>query len=78
VDVVSGIIFADGVALYPRPNINPEVPLVLYGSGYPGGKISMRPHSQRRLFDNRAISVVMCCEASELGKRISRFSGSFI
>ncbi len=38
VDVVSGIVFADGIALYPRPNVVPGVPLVLYGSQYPGGK----------------------------------------
>jgi hypothetical protein len=28
-----------GTALYPRPNLNPGVPLELYGSQYPGGKI---------------------------------------
>ena len=39
VDVVGGIVFASGVALYPRPNVNPGVPLVLYGSQYPGGKL---------------------------------------
>lgn len=39
VDVVSGIFFADGVALDPRPNVISGVPLVLHGSQYPGGKI---------------------------------------
>jgi hypothetical protein len=39
VDVVGAIYFAAGTALYPRPNINPGVPLVFYGSQYPGGKI---------------------------------------
>jgi len=38
VDVVSGIVFANGIALYPRPNVNTAVPLVLYGFQYPGGK----------------------------------------
>jgi hypothetical protein len=38
VDVVGGIVFADGIALYPRPNVNPGVPLELFGSQYPGGK----------------------------------------
>ena len=38
VDVVGGIEFADGIALYPRPDVVPGVPLVLYGSQYPGGK----------------------------------------
>jgi hypothetical protein len=38
VNVVGGLVFADGIALYPRPNVVPGVPLVLYGSQYPGGK----------------------------------------
>ena len=38
VDVLSGIVFADGIALYPRPDVVPGVPLVLYGALYPGGK----------------------------------------
>jgi hypothetical protein len=38
VDVLSGIVFADGIALYPRPDVVPGLPLVLYGSQYPGGK----------------------------------------
>jgi Carboxypeptidase regulatory-like domain len=38
VNVVSGLVFADGIALYPRPDVVPGVPLVLYGSQYPGGK----------------------------------------
>ena len=37
VDVVSGLVFADGIDLYPRPDVVPGVPLVLYGSQYPGG-----------------------------------------
>src|ERR1700733_4348709 len=38
VDLVAGLVFADGIALYPRPDVGPGVPLVLYGSQYPGGK----------------------------------------
>jgi hypothetical protein len=38
VDVVGGIVLTDGIALYPRPNVVPGVPFVLYGSQYPGGK----------------------------------------
>ena len=38
VDVVGAIKFADGIALYPRPDLAPGVTLVLYGSQYPGGK----------------------------------------
>jgi hypothetical protein len=39
VDVVSALVFTNGIFLYPRPNVNSGVPLELYGSGYPGGKI---------------------------------------
>ena len=39
VDVIGGLVFEDGIALYPRPNVVPGVPLELYGSQYPGGKI---------------------------------------
>jgi hypothetical protein len=39
VDVVAGQVFADGIALYPRPDVVSGVPLVLVGSQYPGGKI---------------------------------------
>jgi hypothetical protein len=38
VDVVGAITFAAGENLYPRPNVVPGMPLVLYGSQYPGGK----------------------------------------
>jgi hypothetical protein len=38
VDVVSGLTFADGIALYPRPDVVPGVPLVFYSSQYPGSK----------------------------------------
>jgi len=38
VDVVSGLVFADGIDLYPRPDVVPGVPLMLYQSQYPGGK----------------------------------------
>jgi len=39
VNVIAGQVFADGIALYPRPDVVSRVPLVLYGSQYPGGKI---------------------------------------
>jgi hypothetical protein len=38
VDVIGAIEYANGIALYPRPDVVPGVPLVLYGSQYPGGK----------------------------------------
>jgi len=39
VNVVGQIYFAYGTALYPRPNLVPGVPLELFGSQYPGGRI---------------------------------------
>ena len=42
VNVVSGTFFVNGVALAPRPNLNAGVPLELFGSQYPGGKIFNR------------------------------------
>ena len=42
VNVVGGIFFDYGTALYPRPNVVPGVPLELYGGQYPGGKIINR------------------------------------
>jgi hypothetical protein len=42
VNVVGGIFFDYGTALYPRPNVVPGVPLELHGSQYPGGKIINR------------------------------------
>ena len=39
VDVVAAQFDANGTALLPRPNLIRGVPLVLYGPGYPGGKI---------------------------------------
>ena len=43
VDVVGAIFRGPGVAVYPRPNVNPGVPLELFGAGYPGGKIVNQP-----------------------------------
>ena len=39
VNVIGSIVFAAGTALYPRPNVNPGIPVELYSSQYPGGKI---------------------------------------
>ena len=42
VDVVSGVVFAGGVALNPRPNLVPGMPLEFLGPQYPGGEIFNR------------------------------------
>jgi hypothetical protein len=39
VNVIGGLVFQDGIALYPRPTVIPGMPLELFGSQYPGGKI---------------------------------------
>ena len=39
VNVIGGYTFADGTAIRYRPNVVPGIPLVIYGSQYPGGKI---------------------------------------
>jgi hypothetical protein len=38
VNILAGLYVANGIALYPRPNVVPGVPLVLYGSQYSGSK----------------------------------------
>jgi hypothetical protein len=39
VDVIGAEFIANGTALTPRPNVNPGLPLEVFGSAYPGGKI---------------------------------------
>jgi hypothetical protein len=39
VDIIGATFFAGGIELSPRPNVVPGVPLVLFGSQFPGGKI---------------------------------------
>src|SRR6266850_1510716 len=39
VNILAGLYVAGGTVLYPRPNLVPGVPLELFGSQYPGGKI---------------------------------------
>lgn len=38
-NVAAGLFFAEGVALNPRPDVTPGIPLYLYSSAYPGRKI---------------------------------------
>jgi hypothetical protein len=77
VDVLSGIVFTDGIALYPRPDVVPGVPLVLYGSQYPGGKAFNPAAFTPPPTKQQGISDAMCCGASEPGKPMSRSSGNF-
>jgi hypothetical protein len=75
-DIVGAEAVAAGAILYPRPDLLPDAPLVLYGSGYPGRKILMRPLCHPRLRGNREIWDAMCCEVSAHFKAMSGCSAS--
>jgi hypothetical protein len=66
VDVVSGVAFAAGVALNPRPNVNPGVPLELFGSQYPGGKI----------FNKTAFTTPPAGQQGDFGRNVLRGFGA--
>ena len=77
VDVFSGLIVAEGIDLYPRPDVVPGVPLVLYGSEYPGGKAFNPAAFTVALRGNKAISGAMCSAVSKRRKRILGCSANF-
>jgi hypothetical protein len=62
VDVVGGIYFAAGTALYPRPNVVSGSPLELYGAEYPGGKI----------FNNAAFATPPAGQQGNFGRNVLR------
>jgi hypothetical protein len=62
VDVVGTTFNSVGVSLMPRPNVNPEVPLELTGSGYPGGKI----------FNKQAFSQAPTGQQGNFGRNVLR------
>jgi len=55
-----------GTALYPRPNVNPGVPLVLYGLQYPGGKI----------FNSAAFTSPPAGQQGDFGRNVLRGFGA--
>jgi hypothetical protein len=67
VDVLSGIVFADGIALYPRPDVVPGVPLVLYGAQYPGGKA----------FNSAAFTAPPTGQQGDFGRNVLRCFGAW-
>src|SRR5580658_8636098 len=67
VDVVSGLVFADGIDLYPRPDVVLGAPLVLYGSGYPGGKA----------FNPAAFTAPPNGQQGDLGRNVLRGFGAW-
>lgn len=66
-DVTSGMVFTAGEALYPRPNLNNGVPLVLYGSHYPGGKI----------FNMAAFTAPAAGQQGDFGRNVLRGFGAW-
>jgi hypothetical protein len=62
VNIVGTLYNAAGIALYPRPNVVAGVPLELYGSGYPGGKI----------FNKAAFAAAPAGQQGNLGRNVLR------
>jgi hypothetical protein len=67
VDVISGLVFTSAIALYPRPNLNSGVPLMLNGSGYPGGKV----------FNKAAFTAPPTGQQGDLGRNVLRGFGAW-
>jgi hypothetical protein len=67
VDVVSGLVIADGIDLYPRPDVVPGAPLVLYGSQYPGGKA----------FNSAAFTAPPTGQQGDFGRNVLRGFGAW-
>jgi Carboxypeptidase regulatory-like domain/TonB dependent receptor len=66
VNVVGAPFFAAGTELKPRPNVNPGVPLVLYGSQFPGGKI----------FNKAAFTAAPAGQQGDFGRNVLRGFGA--
>jgi hypothetical protein len=64
---ITGTIFVGaGTAIYPRPDVVPGVPLELYGSQYPGGKI----------FNSAAFTAPPSGEQGDFGRNVLRGFGA--
>jgi hypothetical protein len=66
VDVTGGYTYAVGTTLRYRPNVNPGVPLELYGSQYPGGKI----------FNKAAFTAAPAGQQGDFGRNVLRAFGA--
>ncbi len=66
VDVTGGYTYAVGTTLRYRPNVNPGVPLELYGSQYPGGKI----------FNKTAFTAAPAGQQGDFGRNVLRAFGA--
>src|SRR5258708_4778562 len=67
VNVTAGYSFADGAAFKFRPNVVPGVPLELFGSQYPGGKI----------FNSAAFTAPPHGQQGDFGRNVLRGFGAF-
>jgi hypothetical protein len=62
VDVIGGLIRVGATTLFPRPNLNPGVPLELFGFGYAGGKV----------FNKAAFSAAPLGQQGSFGRNVLR------
>lgn len=67
VNIVGSSFFAAGTQLAPRPNINPGIPLEIFGSEFPGGKI----------FNRAAFSAAPAGTQGNLGRNVLRGFGAW-
>ena len=67
VDIIGALSLAAGNFFYPRPNIVPGVPLVLYESQYPGGKA----------FNKAAFAAPPSGEQGDFGRNVLRGFGAW-
>jgi hypothetical protein len=67
VNVIGGSFFTAGTQLAPRPNLNPGVPLEIYGSQFPGGKI----------FNRAAFAPAPAGTQGNLGRNVLRGFGAW-
>ena len=78
VDLIGGLVYQDGIALYPRPDVVPGVAAgALRSRNIQVGRFSTAQHLPSRSPDNRATSDATYCVASEPHKRTSRSSVNF-
>ena len=66
-DLVGAIVVGANTTLTFRPNVNPGVPLVLYGSQYPGGKI----------FNQAAFAAPPTGQQGDFGRNVLRGFGAW-
>ena len=66
VNIVGATFSAAGVTLAPRPNLNPGLPLELFGSQFPGGKI----------FNRAAFTAVPAGQQGNFGRNVLRGFGA--